>query len=117
VRVFHDVDVDTATEIVDALVERETPLIWEVNGSKRVLDTSLKMKPKTLLLLYASNGSVSDRDLVSWLEHSNATVYKQDVLRPMHKERLIEYDKVAGTVTLSPLGVAEVEDKLLRNVA
>src|SRR2546423_9437344 len=37
VRVFHNVDVDTATEIVDTLVERETPLIWEVNGLKRVL--------------------------------------------------------------------------------
>jgi len=117
VRVLHDVDIDTATEIVDTLVERETPLIWEVNGRKRVLHTSLKMRPKTLLLLYASNGAVSDRDLVSWLEHSTASVYRRDVLRPAHKERLIEYDETTGTVHLSPLGVAYVEDELLPKVA
>jgi hypothetical protein len=113
VRVFHNVDTDTASEIVDALVERETPLIWEVNGRKRVLATNLKMKPKTFLLLYASNGPVAERDLVSWLEHSNGSVYRRDILRPAHKARHIEYDAAAGNVLLSPLGVAYVEDELL----
>ncbi len=117
VRVLHNVDTDTATDIVDTLVERETPLIWEVRGRKRVLDTGLKMKPKTLLLLYASNGAVSERDLVAWLEHSNASVYRRDVLRAAHKERLIEYDGSTGTVHLSPRGVAYVEDELLPKVA
>jgi hypothetical protein len=117
VRVLHNVDTDTATDIVDTLVERETPLIWEVNGRKRVLNTSLKMKPKTFLLLYASNGAVSERDLVSWLEHSNAGVYRRDILRPAHKARYVEYDQDAGTVQLSPLGVAHVEDELLPRVA
>jgi hypothetical protein len=117
VRVLHNVNTDTATDIVDALVERETRLIWEVSGRKRVLDTSLKMKPKTLLLLYASNGAVSERDLVSWLEHSNASVYRRDVLRPAHKARLIEYDEADGLVHLSPLGIACVEENLLPQVA
>jgi hypothetical protein len=117
VRVLHNVNTETATDIVDALVERETPLIWEVSGRKRVLDTSLKMKPKTLLLLYASNGAVSERDLVSWLEHSNASVYRRDVLRPAHKARLIEYDEADGLVHLSPLGIAYVEESLLPQVA
>jgi hypothetical protein len=116
VRVLHNVDTDTAADIVDALVERETPLIWEVNGRKRVLDTTLQMKPKTLVLLYASNGAVSERDLVSWLEHSNASVYRRDVLRPAHRARLIEYDEADGTVQLSPLGIAYVEENLLPKV-
>ena len=117
VRVLHNVDTDIATDVVDTLVERETPLIWEVNGRKRVLDTSLRMKPKTLLLLYASNGPVSDRDLVSWLEHSNGSVYRRDILRPAHKARIIEYDEQTGLAQLSPLGVAYVEDNLLPPVA
>jgi hypothetical protein len=29
---------------------------------------------------------------VSWLEHSNASVYRRDVLRKLHRERFIEYD-------------------------
>ena len=81
-----------------------------------MLNTSLKMKPKTLLLLYVSNGAVSERDLVSWLEHTSASVYRRDVLRPAHRERLVEYDAATGTVHRSPLGVAWVEDELLPRV-
>jgi hypothetical protein len=56
------------------------------------------LKPKTLLLLYVSNGAVSERDIVSWLEHSNATVYRRDILWPAHQERLIEHDRTTGTL-------------------
>jgi hypothetical protein len=38
-RVFHNVDTVAATAVVDALVEREVPIIWEVNGVRRVLTT------------------------------------------------------------------------------
>jgi hypothetical protein len=117
VRVLHNVDTDTATEIVDSLVERETPLIWEVNGRKRVLDTSVKMKDKTFLLLHASNERVTDRELVSWLEHSNASVYRRDVLRPAHRARYIEYDESDGTVQLSPRGIEYVEENLLPKIS
>ncbi len=117
VRVLHNVDTDTATEIVDGLVGRETPLIWEVNGRKRVLDTGLKMKDKTFLLLHASAGPVSDSDLVAWLEHSNASVYRRDVLRSAHRARFVEYDEASGTVQLSPRGITYVEENLLPKVA
>jgi hypothetical protein len=113
VRVLHDVDTDEATAIVDSLADRETPLIWEVNGKKRVLNTKLGMRAKTLLLLHASNGPVAEKDLVSWIEHSNPSVYRRDVLRPAHRSRLIEYDAIAGTAQISPLGIAQVEDSLL----
>lgn len=113
VRVLHNVSTEEATAIVDSLADRETPLIWEVNGKKRVLSTTLGMRAKTLLLLHASNGPVSVADLVSWVEYSNASVYRSDVLRPLHRERLVEYDETARTVQISPLGIAEVEDVLL----
>ena len=40
-------------------------------------------------------------------------VFKSKVLTPLHKERLIEYDRDALTVTISPLGVKLVEDTIL----
>lgn len=58
VRIFHDVDVATATEVVDALVERSVPIIWEVDDQRRVLDPTLTQRDRTLLLLYATTGSV-----------------------------------------------------------
>jgi len=38
VRIFHGATTEEAREIIDALVERKTPAIWEVEGVKRVLD-------------------------------------------------------------------------------
>jgi len=113
VRVLHSVDTDTATTIVDGLVDRETPLIWEVNGTRRVLDTKMSMRDKTLVLLHGDGGPVHERDLVSWIEHSNASVYRRDVLRTSHKARLIEYDQRAGTAQISPRGIEHVEEMLL----
>lgn len=113
VRVLHDVSTDEATAVVDGLADRETPLIWEVNGKKRVLDTKLSMRAKTLILLHASNGPVAEADLVSWVEYSNPTVFRRDVLRHAHRERLIEYDASARTAQISPLGISHVEENLL----
>jgi hypothetical protein len=117
VRILHDIDPDEAAAVVEALVERETPLIWQVNGKKRVLNTTMNMRDKTLLLLHASNGEVAEADLVSWLEHSNASVYRRDILRPAHRRRLIEYDANGRTVQISPLGIEEVEQTLLPSLA
>lgn len=113
VRVLHDVDVEDAAETVEALVERETPIIWEVDGKRRVLDTSLGMRDKSLLLLHASDRPLAERELVSWVEHTNASVYRRDVLRKAHKARFIEYNRSTQTVTISPRGIELVETEIL----
>lgn len=117
VRVLHDLDTEKATGIVESLVERETPLIWEINGKKRVLSTALSMRDKTLLLLHATDGQVPESDLVSWLEHSNASVYRRDILRKLHRARLIEYGASAHTAEISPSGIVDVEERLLPTIA
>jgi hypothetical protein len=116
VRVLHSVDTETATEIVDSLVERETPLIWEINGKRRVMNKGLSMRDKTLVLLHGDGGEVSEGDLVSWIEHSNPSVYRRDVLRKAHKDRLIEYDQNRATAQISPRGIEHVEENLLPNL-
>jgi hypothetical protein len=112
VRVLHNRPVDEAADIVDALVEREAPLIWKVGDKRRVLDTTLSMKEKALVFLHATAGAMSEGDIIDFIEHSNASVFRRDVLRPAHKARLIEYDEPAGRVTISPLGI-ELVDELL----
>ncbi|OGY22938.1 MAG: hypothetical protein A2172_03320 [Candidatus Woykebacteria bacterium RBG_13_40_15] len=113
VRIFHNVDTQEATAVVEVLTERETPTIWKVNNKKRVLNTQLTMREKTLLLLYSENNRVTEKVLVSWTEHTNSGVYRRDVLIPGHRNRLWEYDKVDKSVTLSPLGIAYIESRLL----
>lgn len=112
IRIFHAVDTTSAGNIVDSLVDRTIPIIWEVAGKHRVLKTSLSMRQKTLLLLYQLQGEVSERELTSWVEHTNASVYRRDVLRKLHFDKLVEYDGKAHTLAISPTGVRHVEDSI-----
>jgi hypothetical protein len=112
VRVFHNLKPDDATQFVERLVDRTLLVVWDVGGVKRVLQTGLSKKDETLLLLYSSDGPVSEAELVTWVEHSNPSVYRRDILRKAHRARLVEYNEKNGTVELSPTGVAYVEEYL-----
>jgi hypothetical protein len=112
VRIFHNVDTDAAAAITDALIDREVPLIWSTGSNKRVLNTKLTMKQKTLLLLYGEARPVQEREMLSWVEPSRPSDYRRDVLRAAHKAKLLEYDPVAATIEISPRGVALVEKEL-----
>lgn len=113
VRVLHQLPVQEAAELVDSLVEREIPLVWKIGGMKRVLDPNMSVTDKTLLLLHASAGAVSEEDIFSWVEHPSVAIYRRDILRKGHKRKLIEYDPAAKTVAISPIGVIHVEKNLI----
>jgi hypothetical protein len=117
IRVLHDRSVDEAADIVDALVERETPLIWRVGDKVRVLDPRLSMRDKAMVLLYATTHPMLDRELVDFIEHTNASVFRRDILRPAHRNKVIEYNEKTGIVTISPVGVEYVETMLARRNA
>lgn len=112
VRIFHDIPIAEAQGIVDALTDRTIPSVWEVNGRRRVLHPKLGMKEKTLLLLYGISRAASVSELIDWTEHSNAAVFRRDILKKAHKNKLIEYDQINGIVFLSPLGARFVEEHL-----
>jgi hypothetical protein len=116
VRIFHSVSVEEASLIVEALSEREVALIWTAGSVRRVLDNSLSMPEKTLVLLFSSVTPLSEEELMKSLEHKNLAAYRRDVLRRAHKERLIDYDETARIVRISPTGIRKVEDKILPKV-
>lgn len=113
VRIYHDTDTASAQATVDALVDRTLPTLWKVGDVTKVLDTALPLIDQTLLLLYAEP-SVSDRTLVANLEQDRIDNYRR-VLARLHASRLIEYNRAAGQATISPLGVRNVEERILRS--
>lgn len=115
VRIFHNLTTQAATTAVEGIVERTLPIVWEVAGKRRVLDPSMSMKDKALVLLYHCMRAISESELVDWVEHSNVSVFRRDVLRPAHKQKLLEYDSVARTVQISPLGISYVEGSVLQS--
>lgn len=114
IRLHYTISLEEAQSICDAIAARQLPQIWDVFGKRRVLNPSLSYSHQTLLLLYASpDSAIPMEDLVSWTEHSNAAIYRRDVLKKLHKARLVEYEKENEMVALSPTGVEKVETELL----
>src|ERR1700744_1583021 len=60
VRIFHGVSLAEASDIVEALSERQVSLIWDSGHVRRVLDNSLSMLEKTLVLLFGSVGPLGE---------------------------------------------------------
>jgi len=116
VRLKYAISLEEAQAICDALAERQVPDIWEVFGKRRVLKSGLSYPEQTLLLLYsAPDSAVPVEDLIAWTEYSNPVLYRRDVLRRLHRSRLIEYDEDLEVVTISPRGVKKVESEILRS--
>jgi hypothetical protein len=111
VRVFHATDVQTATTAVDALANRQIPVVWEVEGKKRVLEPSLTYRDRMLLLLYSAPGAIEEDELRDWVEHPRPADFRK-VLIAAHKDKLIEYRQNEALVYMSPTGVRYVEEEL-----
>ena len=118
VRVYHGLSLEEAQDLVDTLATRSMPDIWEVGGKKRVLRDGLSASQQVLVLLYSDSTSyVLAEDLCDWVEYSQPSMFKRNVLRPLHNKRLIEFDDESSVVYLSPTGVREVEQSILKTTA
>ncbi|HEV2974188.1 MAG TPA: hypothetical protein VGX69_04240 [Solirubrobacteraceae bacterium] len=117
VRVVHEVSLEEAQALLDAIAEREVPHVWSIAGVKRVLDPSLTTREQVLILLYADpEVAVPVEDLLKWVEYSRMNDFRTKVLAPLHDSRLVEFDRETNTVLLSPRGAEETERKILPKI-
>lgn len=115
IRIFHKLSLEEAQAMVDALSTRSIPDIWEVAGKRRILRTDLDYKQQVLLLTYTdTQGGVLTEDLYSWTGYSNFSAFKKVVLKYLHDHKLIEYDDTNEIVYISPVGIKEVEESILK---
>ncbi|MBD3779517.1 MAG: hypothetical protein IE923_09665 [Micrococcales bacterium] len=108
VRLLHGLSTEEAADLVEALVEREVALVWRRGDMRRVLTPGLSLRKGTLLLLSGVT-EARESELIAWLEQKRPSDYRNKVLVPMHRDRLIEYDQSTRTVVLLPPGVAAAE--------
>lgn len=111
VRLLHNLSTTDASDLVEMLVEREIAVVWRWGGKRRVLQTGLTWRQQVLLLL-AGVTETSEDELVAWLEHKTPRTLRRDVLRPMHKDRLIDFDETTSRLRLLPPGIARAEELL-----
>jgi hypothetical protein len=116
VRIFHNVTTQKAQAVVDALIERKNPLIWEVqDGTRRVLDAAMGKADQVLVLLHGTAGWLAIDDLVRWVEYSNKNMFKTRIVARLHKARMVEHDEKQQRVRISPLGVKDVESRIINS--
>jgi len=114
IRIHHGLSLEEAQDLVDGISVRQLPDIWEVAGKKRVLKEGLKARDQVLLLLYSSaDSAILVEDLCDWVEYSRTGAFKSNIIRHLHKERLVEHDRETDSVVLSPKGAKHVEDNIL----
>lgn len=117
IRLLHDVEVEEATSIVEALTVREVPMVWETGTVKRVLDPEMPARDATLLLLYHTGRAELVGDLLLWTEYGNPSRYRSTILRDLHRTRLVEFDRKMDLVQLTSLGAHCVEKTLKLHLA
>ena len=71
-------------------------------------------KQQTLVLMLTEARDVAEADLIRWLEHPSPPSFRRDVLKLLHKMRLVEYDTDERTVRLLPPGVTAAEELVAR---
>jgi hypothetical protein len=101
---------DEATAVVQALTEKDVPLVWSVDGVDRVLDPTLPARDQVLILLHARSPR-SIADLQQATEYQNTTNFRK-LLKRLHVDRLIEM-RPTGACHISLLGIRRAEALLL----
>lgn len=114
VRTSHQCDIETAQTIVDSLVQRRTPLIWLEGDIVRVLDSEMAYQDQVLLILHHFQPEwISEGKLFGWVEYSNASAFRKNVLQKLHKSALIHFKE--GQAKILPTGNSYVENELIGN--
>jgi len=107
-RIFHDMPLDRAQRIIDSLVKRKIPLVYEIDGFYKVLNPDLVLKDKILAILYVrGDAGATDDQLISWLDYDNRSYLTSKVLSPLKKRTFIH--RAANKNKITPLGTVYVE--------
>lgn len=116
VRIYHNLPIDEAQELVDIIVERKIPLVWDNGSVKRILDTSIPKPDQILIFIGLSNGKVSTDKVFEWLDYKNRSYFNK-ILKKLHGERKIELSTDGSEAEILPPGTKKVEEIIKKKTA
>jgi hypothetical protein len=99
--------------LVDALSQRQLPLVQMVGDTPVVLDPKLTAGERALVLLFYTGAPVPTEALRKWAEYGNATRWRISVLGDLRRDKLIHVD-AQGRVHLLRPGVQGAQ-KILKD--
>lgn len=96
---------DETNSVIESITNKEIPLIWHINDVARVMDPNMSAREQVLVLLYDEDKQ-TDKELLISTGYGNGTRFRE-LLKHLHRERLIEYDH--SVCSLSTLGMLQAE--------
>lgn len=97
---------DETASLVDAIVDRPVPGLWDAGSTRRILADGLSLREQILFLLLAESPQHADH-ILACTGYTNGAYFRKQ-LRALHDERRIEFSN-DGLCYLSPKGHKEAE--------
>jgi hypothetical protein len=108
IRIYFNCSPDHAKKIVSDINIAQIPIITDIDGHIRIQNTNLNTKECILAILYSKFPEKIDYQLLfKWTEYSNKSRFTSTILKDLHKDALIHFDK--KYCTLLPKGCRFVE--------
>ena len=112
VRLFHGVSPDDAQKIVEDLVEKEVPVIQEIEGHPVIL-SDLQARDQALLLLYRAGSAGATLDeLAEWLRLKRKDHLRDRLVR-LDGNKLAFHHPKTGRFHITMNGIKDVERRRL----
>lgn len=116
IRLYHDCSADEAQNIVDTLVKRSVPIIYDRDGIKTLLKQTSYDEATLLFLQYEGEKDIPIGDLCKWVTHPNVTNFRKRILMKLHTEKKIYLDEKARLCRILPPGLQYVEENILSKI-
>ncbi len=106
VRLTSNLSFDDTSELIKQIICKEIDVVWNTGKSIRILANTLTASQKVICLLYYKDIQ-TDEELFENTEYKNYSLFKNRILKDLHKKRFIEYSN--NECRISPLGLKEAE--------
>lgn len=116
IRLYHDSSPDEAQNIVDRLVKRSVPVIYDRDGIKTLLRQTSYDEATLLFLHYEGEKDIPVGDLCKWVGYTNVTTFRKKFLRKLHTEKKIYLDENAKLCRILPPGLQYVDEYILPKI-
>jgi len=111
IRYCHRMDISDAETIISSIIEKRSPVVIDINGTRIAL-ISGTLKERILVLLHTSMKSVNRSVLYKWLKKPNIKHYN-DVLKKLDKSNLVYIDD-ERCVHILPNGTEQASNVIAR---
>ncbi len=116
IRLYHDCSANEAYNIIDRLVKRSIPILYDRDGIKTLLQQMPYEKATLLFLHYEGEKDVPISELCKWVEHTHVTNFRKSILRKLHTEKKIYLNENARLCRILPPGLRYVEEDILPKI-